>query len=89
MGRTTETLCPFFQPGLVEHVTYCLSTPTIKQLDELDTPGRSVPFCECLYPHMDGSQFSSSNFILVFQRVMRPALGSKIAFANLRPLLSI
>src|SRR6188768_3013923 len=38
---STETLCPFFQPGFVEHVTYCLSEPTSKQLDELDAPGRS------------------------------------------------
>ena len=46
----TETLCPFFQPGFVEHVTYCLSAPTSKQLDELDVPGRSVGFYERLYP---------------------------------------
>ena len=46
----TETLCPFFQPGFVEHVTYCLSAPTSKQLDELDAPGRSVGFYERLYP---------------------------------------
>src|SRR5687767_3767748 len=46
----TETLCPFFQPGFVEHVTYCLSVPTSKQLDELDTPSRSVGFYERLYP---------------------------------------
>jgi AraC-like DNA-binding protein len=46
----TETLCPFFQPGFLEHVSYCLSAPTSKQLDELDVSARSVHFCERLYP---------------------------------------
>src|SRR5688500_13702754 len=40
----TETLCPFFQPGLLEHVSYCLTTPITKQLEDLDTPPRSTQF---------------------------------------------
>jgi AraC-like DNA-binding protein len=46
----TETLCPFFQPGFLEHVSYCLTAPTFKQLDELDTVARRTNFCERLYP---------------------------------------
>src|SRR5262245_61536754 len=36
----TETLCPFFQPGFLEHVSYCLTAPLTKQLDEIDSPPR-------------------------------------------------
>jgi AraC family transcriptional regulator len=46
----TETLCPFFQPGFLEHVSYCLTAPVTKQLEELDTPTRNMRFCERLYP---------------------------------------
>lgn len=45
----TETLCPFFQPGFLEHVSYCLTTPVSKQLEELGTSTRNTPFCERLY----------------------------------------
>ena len=47
---TTETLCPFFQPGLVEHVAHCMTTSTERQLDDFETVPRSVSFCERLYP---------------------------------------
>ena len=46
----TETLCPFFQPGFLEHVSYCMTAPTAKQLDEPATETRSTIFCERLYP---------------------------------------
>jgi AraC family transcriptional regulator len=46
----TETLCPFFQPGFLEHVSHCLTAPTSKQLDEPTTATRSTRFCERLYP---------------------------------------
>jgi AraC family transcriptional regulator len=46
----TETLCPFFQPGFLEHVAYCFTTPASKQLDELDTQPRCMHFYERLYP---------------------------------------
>jgi AraC family transcriptional regulator len=46
----TETICPFFQPGFLEHVTYCWSAPATKQLDELETPNRGMGFYEHLYP---------------------------------------
>jgi AraC-like DNA-binding protein len=46
----TETLCPFFQPGFVDHVAYCLSAPTRKQLDQFDASQCSAEFCEHLYP---------------------------------------
>src|SRR3954470_8190242 len=47
---STETLCPFFQPGFMERVNYCLSTSPGRQLDEIDSGSRSVKFCERLYP---------------------------------------
>jgi AraC-like DNA-binding protein len=46
----TETLCPFFQPGFLEHVSYCLTAPITKQLEEIDTPTRTTHFFERLYP---------------------------------------
>lgn len=46
----TETLCPFFQPGFVEHVSHCLSAPTSKLLDDIYLPARGVGFHERLYP---------------------------------------
>jgi AraC family transcriptional regulator len=46
---TTETLCPFFQPGFVEHVAYCRRTPVRQQLDDLDPAKPSLEFCERLY----------------------------------------
>jgi AraC-like DNA-binding protein len=46
----TETLCPFFQPGFLEHVLFCLTTPTSKQLDEPNASTRSTAFYERLYP---------------------------------------
>jgi AraC-like DNA-binding protein len=46
---TTETLCPFFQPGFVEHVAYCRRTPVHQQLDDLDPAKPSLEFCERLY----------------------------------------
>jgi AraC-like DNA-binding protein len=46
----TETLCPFFQPGFVEHVAYCMTASPRKQLDEIETATRPISFCERLYP---------------------------------------
>lgn len=46
----TETICPFFQPGFLEHVSYCSSAPVAKQLDDLETPKGSTGFFEHLYP---------------------------------------
>jgi AraC family transcriptional regulator len=46
----TETLCPFFQPGFLEHVSYSLTAPTIKQLDQPEIERRSTVFYERLYP---------------------------------------
>jgi AraC-like DNA-binding protein len=46
---TTETICPFFQPGFVEHVAYCRRTPLHQQLDDLDPTKPSLEFCERLY----------------------------------------
>jgi AraC-like DNA-binding protein len=45
----TETLCPFFQPGFVEHAAHCLTTSLRKQLDEIEPAAQSVTFCERLY----------------------------------------
>ncbi len=47
---STETICPFFQPGFLEHVSYCGSAPIEKQLDDLATPKRCMEFYEHLYP---------------------------------------
>jgi hypothetical protein len=46
----TETLCPFFQPGFVEHVAASRNATTRRQLDDIDGPSRSMEFCERLYP---------------------------------------
>ncbi|HEX2474534.1 MAG TPA: helix-turn-helix transcriptional regulator [Lacipirellulaceae bacterium] len=46
----TETICPFFQPGFLEHVSFCQSAPVAKQLDDLETPQRCTGFYEHLYP---------------------------------------
>jgi AraC-like DNA-binding protein len=45
-----ETLCPFFQPGLVEHVGKCLATPCDRQLDDPYGPAGTTGFYERLYP---------------------------------------
>jgi AraC family transcriptional regulator len=47
---STETLCPFFQPGFIEHVNYSLTAPVGRQLNEIDPNVRSAEFCERLYP---------------------------------------
>jgi AraC-like DNA-binding protein len=46
----TETLCPFFQPGLLEHVADCLATAPERQLDEIEPRAPSTEFYERLYP---------------------------------------
>src|SRR3954466_12800938 len=46
----TETMCPFFQPGVLEHVSQSLCTPMCRQLDDIDLAQRSVGFYEHLYP---------------------------------------
>jgi AraC family transcriptional regulator len=50
-GRgTTETLCPFFQPGFLEHVAHSLVLPAERQLDQIEAEGPATDFCERLYP---------------------------------------
>jgi AraC-like DNA-binding protein len=50
-GRgTTETLCPFFQPGFFEHVAHSLALPAGRQLDQIEADAPSTDFCERLYP---------------------------------------
>ena len=46
----TETLCPFFQRGLFEHVAASLATPLDRQLDDIGTDAPTTGFCERLYP---------------------------------------
>jgi AraC family transcriptional regulator len=48
-GSGTETLCPFWQPGLVEHVAATMTTPEDRHLDELAPQGEPIDFCERLY----------------------------------------
>lgn len=47
---TTETLCPFFQRGLFEHVADSLATPVDRQLDDIEAQAPPTDFCERLYP---------------------------------------
>jgi AraC family transcriptional regulator len=50
-GRgTTETLCPFFQPGFLEHVAHSLASPLGRQLDQIEADAPATDFCERLYP---------------------------------------
>lgn len=49
-GWGTETFCPFFQPGLLEHVADCLVTSPARQLDDIEVKARATDFCERLYP---------------------------------------
>ncbi len=50
-GRSqTETLCPFFERGLVEHVADCLVTRAERQLDEIEVREPTMGFYERLYP---------------------------------------
>jgi AraC-like DNA-binding protein len=53
-GAPAETLCPFFQPGLVEHVAHCLTTPVHRQLDDIAGEGSAAGFYERLYPKSGG-----------------------------------
>src|SRR5260370_529451 len=46
----TETLCPFFQRGLLEHVAASLAPPLDLQLDDIDAHAPATGFCERLYP---------------------------------------
>jgi len=46
----TETLCPFFQRGFLEHAALALDTPADRLLDEIEPPSGTVGFCERLYP---------------------------------------
>ncbi|HZF09006.1 MAG TPA: helix-turn-helix transcriptional regulator [Thermoanaerobaculia bacterium] len=46
----TETLCPFFQRGFLEHAALALATPADRLLDEIEPPPGVVGFCERLYP---------------------------------------
>jgi len=47
---TTETLCPFFQPGFVEQIAGSRSTAAARQLDEIEMPAPITDFPERLYP---------------------------------------
>lgn len=46
----TQTLCPFFERGLVEHVADSMTTPIARQLDEIEVCSPSLVFPERLYP---------------------------------------
>src|SRR5262245_45589738 len=46
----TETLCPFFQPRFLEHVSYCSTASTNKQLDEPGASTLSTTFYEQMHP---------------------------------------
>ena len=46
----TETLCPFFQRGFLEHVAGCLAARGERQLDDIEVHPPAVEFCERLYP---------------------------------------
>jgi len=46
----TETLCPFFQKGLLGHVADSLSRPHARQLDDPEPRAPAVGFHERLYP---------------------------------------
>jgi AraC-like DNA-binding protein len=48
---TTETFCPFFQPGFVESVAASLTTSTERQLDDIEPRPCAADFCERLYPN--------------------------------------
>lgn len=52
-GTQTETLCPFFQPGLIEHVAGSRQKSNQQLLDDIDAAG-SMEFCERLYPKEGG-----------------------------------
>src|SRR5262245_52376300 len=45
----TETLCPFFQKGLFEHVSSSLATSLDRQLDDIEVKSPPTEFCERLY----------------------------------------
>lgn len=49
-GSNTETLCPFFQPGLLEHVAGSVDVPPERLLDDIGLRCQPVDFCERLYP---------------------------------------
>jgi AraC-like DNA-binding protein len=49
-GTNTETLCPFFQHGLIEHIARSLRAPVDRELDEIAAEGDAADFCEHLYP---------------------------------------
>src|SRR5713226_4418278 len=45
-GVKTETLCPFLEPGLVEHVSHSLLHSAEQQLDDVDHGTQAVGFYE-------------------------------------------
>src|SRR5262249_7892793 len=47
---TTETLCPFFQGGFLQHAAASSATLTDRQLDEIGVEAPPAEFCERLYP---------------------------------------
>ena len=49
-SRLTETLCPFFQPGFLEHVAHSLRSSAERQLDQIEADGPALEFPERLYP---------------------------------------
>jgi|SRR6266576_3337080 len=48
--QVTETLCPFFQPGFLEHVAGSRSTSIRRQLDDIEVWPAGAEFHEQLYP---------------------------------------
>lgn len=50
-GHTlTETLCPFFEPGLVEQAAAEAAANPARRLDNPEIPVAALDFCERLYP---------------------------------------
>jgi AraC-like DNA-binding protein len=49
----TETVCPFFQAGFVEHAADSLRRRPEQQLDDIDSHGAPFSFPEQLYPKRD------------------------------------
>jgi AraC-like DNA-binding protein len=49
-GCPTQTLCPFFQPGLLEQASRAFTGDSAGQLDDPYRESRATDFCERLYP---------------------------------------
>ena len=79
----TETLCPFFQPGFLEHVSYCLTAPVSRQLKELDTPTHNTQFCDaCTRELAEWDSCLGNSRAVSRPDMLRPMSGSKIDFMS-------